>query len=144
MFNSHAFKVMKCFVFPCLPTALVAAALTGCPDSQGDGASREKYLAACAQSAAHLERTTKGRVTAEEACPCMYDETLARVDQKYAGFAAKLLLISAGNYGLSHQGFASYTSRFQKLLASRHDGNAAYMHTLKAMKSVQPVCMKTE
>lgn len=112
--------------------------------SAPDSDDRQKYLTACANSASHLESTTKGRVTAEEFCPCIYDKTLARVEKKYARFASKLLLISAGVYPLSHQGVASYASQLKQLMSSRFDGNAAYFHSLKAMESVKPVCMNKQ
>lgn len=115
--------------------------LAACTPSSEEN--RKKYLSACATSASHLVSTTNGRVTAVEYCPCIYDATLSRVETKYTRFASHLLLISAGVYPLSHQGVASYASQIQKLLSSRHDGNAAYFHALKALKAAQPACMKT-
>lgn len=121
----------------------VAQLLAACSPSDSVERMRERYVAACSNSAAHLERTSQGRVTADEACPCMFDHTLEKVDKKYIRFASKLMVISAGNYGLSHQGFGAYMSRLKELLASRHDGNAAYAHTLKAMEAAKSMCMET-
>lgn len=118
----------------------VSFLLACCAVSQAE--ERQTYLEACAQSTSHLKRMTKGRLTSEKVCPCLYDHTMARVDAEYTSFAIQLLHLSARVVPLSHAGFNGYLAHMQRLLASRSDGEQARLHTLGAMEQAKRICMK--
>ncbi len=118
--------------------------LTACSDDKGNipPIERKQYLETCAVSTSHLQKMTKGIVSSETFCPCMYDNTIANVEQKYAGFSSKLMLISIGIYPLSTDGVNSYVSQLTALIDSRSDGQKAYFATLKSLKTATSICDK--
>ena len=114
--------------------------LTGFTSNQ-DGV-RLSYLDACAKSAAQLATLTKGRVTADEYCPCLFDNTMSRVDGEYARFAHRLLYITAGVYPHAEGGFATYMTHIRDLTRSRPDGQQAFDHAVSALRQAKNICMK--
>lgn len=128
-------------MFKGLYLVAIATVLAACGGASAEEM-RGQYLSACAKSSSHLAGLTDGRVSSDEFCPCMYDRVIAGVDPQYSDFAVNLLLISAGQYPLSHAGFNGYMANMKTLLASRQDGNAAYHHSLAVMTKASPVCLK--
>ena len=108
--------------------------------SQADG--RSTYLEACTKATGHFKRMTKGRLTSEEFCPCMYDNTMTKVEPDYSQFAVKLLHLSVLIVPLSPEGFSAYVTRMNRLVASRPDGEQARLHVSGALRQAQHICMK--